>query len=103
MVFNTLPWVFDNNNPTKQAIAQTTKSAAVYGRLHALGADAFHLYSRLPQLKQAPEMKIYGATGSLQLMPDGRIEREQMWARFNKGLAEPITTVVDTSTQETNE
>lgn len=103
VVFNTLPWVFDNNNPTKQAIAQTTKSAAVYGRLHALGADAFHLYSRLPQLKQAPEMKIYGATGSLQLMPNGRIEREQMWARFNKGLAEPITTVIDTNAQETNE
>lgn len=103
VLFNTLPWVFDNNNPTKQAIAQTTKSAAVYGRLHALGADAFHLYSRLPQLKQAPQMRIYGATGSLQLMPDGRVEREQMWARFDKGLAEPITTVIDASVQEISE
>jgi outer membrane PBP1 activator LpoA protein len=101
--FNTLPWVFDNDNPTKQAIAQTTKSAAVYGRLHALGADAFHLYSRLPQLKQAPEMKFYGATGSLQLMPDGRIEREQMWALFANGLAEPMTTVIEASPQETGE
>lgn len=95
VLFNTLPWIFDNNNPEKQAIAQTTRSAAVYGRLHALGADAFHLYSRLPQLKQAPQMRIYGATGSLQLLPDGRIEREQMWARFNEGLAEPLATVVD--------
>jgi outer membrane PBP1 activator LpoA protein len=101
--FNTLPWVFDNNNPAKQAIAQTSKSAAVYGRLHALGVDAFYLYSRLPQLKQAPQMKLYGATGSLQLLPDGRIEREQMWARFNKGLAEPVTTIVDAGTQDTNE
>lgn len=100
VLFNTLPWVFDNNNPEKQAIAQTTKSAAVYGRLHALGADAFHLYSRLPQLKQAPQMRIYGATGSLQLLPDGRIEREQMWARFNEGLAEPLATVVDTDKQD---
>lgn len=103
VTFNTLPWVFDNNNPVKQAIAQTTRSSAVYGRLHALGADAFHLYSRLSQLKQAPQMRIYGATGSLQLLADGRIEREQMWARFNEGLAEPITTVVDTNTQESSE
>lgn len=103
VLFNTLPWVFDNNNPEKQAIAQTTKSAAVYGRLHALGADAFHLYSRLPQLKQAPDMRIYGATGSLQLLPDGRIEREQMWARFNGGLAEPLTTVVDAEKQDVSQ
>lgn len=103
VIFNTLPWVFDSNNPAKQAIAQTTKSAAVYGRLHALGADAFNLYSRLPQLKQAPQMKLYGATGSLQLMPDGRIEREQVWARFANGLAEPISTLADTGASDINE
>lgn len=103
VIFNTLPWVFDTNNPAKQAIAQNTKSSAVYGRLHALGADAFHLYSRLSQLKQAPQTRIDGATGSLQLLPDGRIEREQMWARFNNGLAEPISTVVDNNSQEANE
>jgi outer membrane PBP1 activator LpoA protein len=103
VLFNTLPWVFDNNNPEKQAIAQNTKSAAVYGRLHALGADAFHLYSRLSQLKRAPDMRIYGATGSLQLLPDGRTEREQMWARFNEGLAEPLTTVVDKNSPATIE
>jgi outer membrane PBP1 activator LpoA protein len=103
VLFNTLPWVFDNTNPVKHAIAQTTKSAAVYGRLHALGADAFHLYSRLAQLKQAPQMRLYGATGSLQLMPDGRIEREQMWARFNQGLAEPLTTVVNENLQDVSE
>lgn len=103
VLFNTLPWVFDTANPVKQAIAQTSKSAAVYGRLHALGADAFQLSSRLAQLKQAPQTKIDGATGTLQLMPDGRIEREQMWARFNEGLAEPLATVVDANPQEASE
>ena len=103
VLFNTLPWVFDTANPVKQAIAQTSKSAAVYGRLHALGADAFQLSSRLAQLKQAPHTKIEGATGTLQLMPDGRIEREQMWARFNQGLAEPLTTVMNENSQEASE
>lgn len=99
VLFNTLPWIFDSANPIKTVIAQNSKTSAVYGRLHALGADAFHLYARLPQLKQAPEMRLYGATGSLHLLADGRIEREQMWARFNAGLAEPLTTVVDKDTQ----
>jgi len=103
VLFTTLPWVFDTANPVKQAIAQISKSAAVYGRLHALGADAFQLSSRLAQLKQAPQTKFDGATGTLQLMPDGRIEREQMWARFNEGLAEPLATVMSASPQAASE
>lgn len=103
VLFNTLPWVFDNDNPIKQAVTQTTRSSAVYGRLHALGADAFYIYARLPQLKQAPQLRIYGATGSLTLTADGRIEREQMWARFNQGLAEPLATVVEPDTDESGE
>lgn len=95
ILFNTLPWLFDTASPIKQAIAQTSKSAAVYGRLHALGADAFMLHARLSQLAKDPNMKIYGATGALQLQRDGRIEREQMWARFNHGLAEPQASVID--------
>jgi uncharacterized protein len=93
VIFNTLPWLFDNNNSAKQAIAQTTKSSAVYSRLHALGADSFHLYARIPQLKLAPEMKLYGTTGSLRLVADGRIERDQIWAQFTAGLVEPIATI----------
>lgn len=103
VIFNTLPWVFDENNPGKIAIAQNTKSSAVYSRLHALGVDAFHLYPRLSQLKLAPQMRIYGATGSLHLLADGRIEREQIWARFINGLAEPIPTVADDINQTQEE
>jgi outer membrane PBP1 activator LpoA protein len=99
VLFNTLPWIFDDNNPVKQTIAQNSKSSAVYGRLHALGVDAFQIYARLPQLKQAPQMRIYGATGSLSLTPDGRIEREQMWAQFKQGLAEPVASVIDATIQ----
>ena len=71
---------FDTTSREKQAVAQYTKSAAVYGRLHALGADAFRLYARLPQLEQVPDMRIYGATGALHMLSDRRIEREQQAA-----------------------
>lgn len=93
--FNTMPWLFDTTSPEKQAVAQHTKSAAVYGRLHALGADAFRLYARLPQLEQVPDMRIFGATGALRMLSDGRIEREQIWVRFRNGEAQPLPMVIN--------
>lgn len=93
--FNTMPWLFDTSSPEKQAVAQYTKSAAVYGRLHALGADAFRLYARLPQLEQVPQMRIFGATGALHMLADGRIEREQIWVRFRNGEAQPLPMVIN--------
>ena len=39
-------------------------------------------------------LRIYGATGALHLLPDGRIEREQIWARIRNGMAQPLPTVV---------
>lgn len=96
VLFNTLPWLFDDNNPEKQSITQHTKSSSVFSRLHALGADAYHLYAHLPQLQQAPDTHIMGATGLLRLLPDGRIEREEMWARFVNGLVEAMPQVVNT-------
>ena len=96
--FNTMPWLFDTTSKEKQIIAKHTKSAAVYGRLHALGADAFRLYARLPQLEQVADMRIYGATGALHMLSDGRIEREQIWVRFRNGEAQPLPMVINANT-----
>ncbi len=93
--FNTMPWLFDTQSSEKNAIAQQTNSAAVYGRLHALGVDAYRLYARLPQMATAPDMKINGATGTLRLIQNGRIEREQLWVRFTKGTALALPMVVE--------
>lgn len=92
--FNTMPWLFDNTSSEKKAINQHAQSSAVYSRLHALGVDAYRLYPRLSQLAQIPEMRMYGATGALQLLANGRIEREQIWARFRNGMAQPLPMVV---------
>ncbi|MFA0812096.1 penicillin-binding protein activator [Microbulbifer epialgicus] len=90
--FTALPWLFENNL-TKREIAQQADPAPAFARLYALGADAFRLYPRLPMLRQFPQQKVHGLTGALSLSPDGRIVREQMWARIEKGVPEPITTV----------
>lgn len=92
--FNAMPWLFDSNSVEKRAIDQHAQSSPIYSRLHALGVDAYRLYPRLTQLAQVPEMHIYGATGALRLLPNGRIEREQTWARFRNGRAQPLPMVV---------
>ncbi len=93
--FTAMPWLFDDQSPEKIAIAKASSSAAVYGRLHALGVDAYRIYARLPQMAKTPDIKINGATGSLHLANNGRIEREQLWVRFSEGSALPLPMVVE--------
>jgi outer membrane PBP1 activator LpoA protein len=88
--FNTLPWLFADNVET-QSIDANTDAPPAYERLHAMGADAYHLYPRLPQLKHLPQTRVLGATGMLSMLQDGRIVREQIWAEFDDGIAKPIT------------
>lgn len=88
--FSTLPWLFADNLETRSVSAHTDVPSA-YQRLHAMGADAYHLYPRLPQLNHLPQTRVLGATGTLSMHRNGRIVREQIWATFNKGIAQPIT------------
>nr|WP_010132526.1 penicillin-binding protein activator [Microbulbifer agarilyticus] len=89
--FTALPWLFEDDNETKQNIVKQAAPAPAFARLYALGADAFRLYPRLPMLRQFPDQQVYGLTGALSLSGDGRIVREQIWARINRGAPVPIT------------
>lgn len=90
--FNTMPWLLGGDFPEKELLGRHTQSSAIYNRLHALGVDAFRLYPRLPQLQSIEQARLYGATGALRMAEGRRLEREQVWAEFQRGLARPITT-----------
>jgi uncharacterized protein len=92
--FNTMPWLFDQNSPEKQAITEHVRAPAIYSRMHALGVDAYHLHPRLPQLERVSQARVYGATGALQMLPGGRIEREQVWVEFRRGVVQPLQTTL---------
>lgn len=93
--FSSSPWIFDQNSAEKKAIDTYRPSTANYGRLYALGVDAYHLYPRLTQLQSVPNTRFYGATGALRLLPNQRIRREQMWAQIRGGRAIAMPTVVE--------
>lgn len=93
--FNAMPWLFDQDSEEKQAVTEHVRAPAIYSRMHALGVDAYHLHPRLRQLEEVSQARVYGATGVLQMLPDGRIEREQVWAQFRQGLAQPLPSLAD--------
>jgi len=95
--FTAMPWLFDNQSAEKTSVNAHAPVADIFSRLQALGTDAYRLYPRLPQLAQVPQMRLYGATGALRLLSDGRIEREQAWARFRNGSAQvlPMVAIIE--------
>ena len=56
-------------------------------RLVALGADAYLLAHRLPQLETDPDTRLQGWTGTLTLQPGKRVYRHLPWAQFRRGRA----------------
>jgi len=68
-----------------------------YLRLIAMGIDAYGLIGQLDKLDIAPYS---GATGTLSLMPDGRIRRELACAKFMDGRPELIDTINISPTHE---
>ncbi|UTA48856.1 penicillin-binding protein activator [Simiduia sp. 21SJ11W-1] len=91
--FSTLPWIFNEQSEEKRAIERFSHDPS-FNRLYAMGVDAYHLYPRLRQLREIPNATVFGATGNLQLTPEGHIVREQMWAYIRRGLAQPLPMVI---------
>ena len=76
-----LPWLLGSNPTLKTAIA--SGGGDRYPRLNALGADAYHMQSRLVQLRAGPDALIRGDTGLLTMNPRLQIQRELEPARFD--------------------
>lgn len=84
-----LPWLLGGNPGTRVAIAAGDTGSENYPRLNALGADAWLLQSRLPQLQAGPDALLRGNTGLLSLDAQLRIRREPWPAQFDGSELQP--------------
>ena len=90
IAFCDIPWYLQTDNPLENAIRSTwPENISRYGRLYAMGADAYLLAQRMPLFDALPESRIEGATGRLS-HTNRRIIRELEWAQFNRGRVEPL-------------
>ncbi|HZX72632.1 MAG TPA: penicillin-binding protein activator [Rhodanobacter sp.] len=88
------PWMFDAQPglPDRSAIAARLPSASDgAARLFAFGMDAWHLVPYLDWLRAHPGSYMPGATGQLAADQFGRIRRVLTWAKFENGLARPLS------------
>lgn len=92
--FCDLPWILKAPgffNDALQSMQQkiTTlwgDSSAKYGRLYALGIDAYNLSLGLNGLINAPQIGFEGASGTLYLDDFNHIYRDLKWAKMQNGV-----------------
>ncbi|MEC7814876.1 MAG: penicillin-binding protein activator [Pseudomonadota bacterium] len=86
VLFTDIPWILQPSSELRQQADQyLSGTRGQLGRLFAMGADAWQLSKRLPLLQQVDGAAIQGQTGTLTMTADGRILREQIWARMDNG------------------
>ncbi|WP_299200276.1 penicillin-binding protein activator [uncultured Amphritea sp.] len=87
--FVATPWLSAPPSTTHLQLAQLRDDTnSRFGRLYALGIDAFGLFPYLAQLSASASAKIEGETGSLSLGKNNQIVRTLNWVTFKQGIAQ---------------
>jgi len=92
------PWLFGPiaGRTDRNLVATQIDSAnGAGGRLFAFGMDAYALLPYIDWLTAHPDAYVNGATGQLTADHFGRVHRLVGWARFNNGIAVPVTGALD--------
>lgn len=87
--FIQMPWLLGQSNDLNLNAAQLAKLPSARGggsRLNAFGLDAWLITTHLNAWLANPNGTFNGATGSLHLEPNGRIERQLPWMIYRGGV-----------------
>lgn len=88
--FCDMPWILSSEHPGIALRAEIGRlwpaEAQRYGRLHALGIDAFQLSPYLRGLRDGTFARHPGVTGDLYLDQERRVHRDLQWAEFRQGV-----------------
>ncbi len=88
------PWLFDAQpglpNHTDIA-AQLPAARGASARLFAFGMDAWSLVPYIDWLREHAGSYLPGASGQLTADQFGRVRRVLVWARFDEGIAKPLS------------
>jgi outer membrane PBP1 activator LpoA protein len=99
------PWLFDaqpglpSHNDISAELLSASGSAA---RLFAFGMDAWNLVPYLDWLRAHPGSYLPGASGQLTADQFGRVRRVLIWAKFQDGIAHPLSGNLQTDDMPAN-
>ncbi|BBB28903.1 penicillin-binding protein activator [Neptunomonas japonica] len=91
IMFGDIPWVLSPPSDNRRALnAIRNNTGTRFGRLYALGIDAYNLYPYLQQLGAAQGARLQGETGMLSLTEENKVNRHLQWAIFENGTPKLI-------------
>ena len=82
--FSSMPWTLSGQLAVE--LKPDNQLHTAYRQLFALGYDSFLIARNLTTIDDSQSLPIFGSTGLLSLK-EGKIKREQKWAKFQRGNA----------------
>lgn len=88
VIIGDMPWTLpvSNKPPLQNAVVKHwPDTSSQYGRLYALGVDAYNVLYYLNWLRANPNASLSGATGKLSMDNQNHLLRTLSWAKFKSG------------------
>ena len=86
ILFCDTPWSLNPPSQDKILLTQLRENTnSRFGKLYALGLDAYRIFPYLNQLSNLPGTEIQGETGTLSIEENGLLQRQLLWATFKDG------------------
>jgi len=96
IIFGDMPWMLVGDGRI-QELRQKVQQNWPYvhtdlDRLYALGMDSYAILPQLGRINMEPGARFSGVTSGLSLDRSGRLQRQLLWARFNRGVPKLVDT-----------
>jgi hypothetical protein len=103
VVFGDMPWMLVGDGKI-QELRQTLQRDWQYAhsdldRLYALGVDSYAILPHFSRISMEAGARFNGVTSGLSLDRNGRLQRQLLWARFNRGVPQLVDTFLKHKSQ----
>ncbi|CAM4144581.1 penicillin-binding protein activator [Shewanella denitrificans] len=89
LMISDIPWLMRDSSETRMVNELWAQWSYSQKRLYIMGFDALDLVNRLAQMRAFPGFQFNGRSGALSVKPNGVIERQLSWGRYQQGVLTP--------------
>ncbi|GIU21611.1 penicillin-binding protein activator [Shewanella sp. MBTL60-007] len=90
LTISDIPWLLSPNSETQMVNELWPSWGNSRKRLFIMGYDALDLVGKLAQMRALPGYQFSGRSGMLSVLPDGTINRQLSWGRYQRGNLRPL-------------
>ncbi|WP_108945199.1 penicillin-binding protein activator [Shewanella halifaxensis] len=90
LTISDIPWLITPNTETRMVSDLWPNWSNSRKRLYIMGYDALDLVGKLAQMRALPGYQFTGRSGMLSVQPDGTLNRQLSWGRYQRGNLRPL-------------